>query len=217
MPGDPARAARIAASVLDGARVVSDVRGIQVHTGMAGGRPLTVMASGMGMPSITLYATELFRFYGVERIVRLGTAGALSPTLASGDVVVATGAHTTSEMNEERMPGVHFAAVADFRMLAAAMAAAGDDPHVVAGVVVSNDHFYRDFMPGLPELLAANGAVATEMEAAGLYGTAQAEGKAALAVVTVSDHAGSRPMTPQERETTYDRALKLAMAAALLN
>lgn len=216
MPGDPARAARIAASVLQEPRVVSDVRGIQIHTGTVDGKPLSVMASGMGMPSMTLYATELFRFYGVTRIVRLGTAGALAAGLHPGDAVIATGAHTTSSMNELWMPGVHFSAVADFPMASAAMAAAAGDPHVMAGLVISNDHFYRDFMPGFHEMLTANGVLATEMETAGLYGVAQSEGKAALAVLTVSNHMfHDENMSSAQRETTFDRALKLALAAAL--
>ena len=217
MPGDPKRAERIAAAVLAEARVVSDVRGIRAYTGLVDGMPLSVMASGMGMASITLYATELFRFYGVERVVRVGTAGGLSPRLTGGDVVVATAAHTTSSMNELRVPGVHFAAAADYGLVRAAMDAADGDPHVVAGTVVTNDHFYREFLGGLNEALAAHSVLACEMEAAGLYGVAAAEGKQALAVLTISNHitVPGRAMTSAERETTFDRALRVALAAAL--
>ncbi|MDR1808627.1 MAG: purine-nucleoside phosphorylase [Propionibacteriaceae bacterium] len=217
MPGDPKRAERMAAAILQGSRVVSDVRGIQVHTGTVEGAPLSIMASGMGMPSMALYATELFRFYGVTRIVRVGTAGGLSPRVDTGDVVVAVGAHTASSMNELRIPGLHFAAVADWGLLAAAMAAAAGDPRVVAGTIVSNDHFYREFQSGYHEALAAHSVLACEMETAALYGVAAAEGRAALAICTVSNHLlkPDRDMTPADREQVFDQALKLAVAAAL--
>ncbi|MDR0366689.1 MAG: DeoD-type purine-nucleoside phosphorylase [Bifidobacteriaceae bacterium] len=216
MPGDPYRADRIAESILAEPRIISDVRGIRAYTGNYDGHPLSVMASGMGMPSISIYATELFRFYGVERIVRVGTAGGIAPQVARGDVVIAAGAHTTSAMNEIRIPTVHFSAVADFPMAARATAASLGDPTVKTGVVITEDHFYFK-APGVVEALAAYGVLAVEMEAAGLYGVAAAEGKAALAVLTVSDHltAEGRDMTSQERETSYHRALDLALAAAL--
>jgi purine-nucleoside phosphorylase len=217
MPGDPKRADRMAGTILEDPRVVSDVRGIRAHTGTVAGRPLSIMASGMGMPSMGIYATELFRFFGVERIIRVGTAGGISPKVRSGDVVVATGAHTSSAMNELRIPGLHFAAVADFGLLQAAMAAAAGDPRVFAGTVVSNDHFYRDFMAGYTAQLAAHGVLACEMEAAALYGVAAAEGKAALTVCTVSNHLTEpgQDMSSAEREKTFGRALELAVAAAL--
>jgi purine-nucleoside phosphorylase len=217
MPGDPYRADRIAKMVLADPRVVSDVRGIRAYTGAVEGRPLSVMASGMGMPSISLYATELYRFFDVERIIRVGTAGGIAPAVERGDVIVATGAHTTSSMNEARIPSVHFSAVADFAMAARAMAAAGGDPHVRAGSVVSEDHFYFK-APGALEALAAHHVLGVEMEAAGLYGVAASQGKAALTVLTVSDHllAPGRDMTSEERETLFTSALELALAAAFV-
>jgi purine-nucleoside phosphorylase len=215
-PGDPKRAQRIAEAVLDSPRLVTDVRGILGFTGTYQGKPLSVMASGMGMPSATIYATELYRFYGVERIVRVGTAGGLSDRVERGDVVIGLGAHTDSSMNASRIPGVHFSAVADWTLAKAAADAAGDDPHVHVGTLYSADHFY--FKPeGLNEALAAHGCLAVEMEAAGLYGLAAAEGKAALAVTTVSDHlmVPGRDLTAQERETIFQRALDLALTAAM--
>ncbi|MDR1633561.1 MAG: DeoD-type purine-nucleoside phosphorylase [Bifidobacteriaceae bacterium] len=216
MPGDPYRADRMAQAVLVEPKIISDVRGIRAYTGEYGGRRLSIMASGMGMPSITIYATELYRFYGVERIVRVGTAGGIAAHVERGDVLVALGAHTTSAMNELRIPSVHFSAVADFRLAAEAVAAALGDPQVKVGTVVSEDHFYFK-VPGAMEALAAHGVLGVEMEAAGLYGVAAAEGKAALAVLTVSDHllAAGRDMTSEERETQFDRALELGLAAAL--
>ncbi|MDR2252370.1 MAG: DeoD-type purine-nucleoside phosphorylase [Bifidobacteriaceae bacterium] len=215
MPGDPYRADRIAQAALTNAKVISDVRGIRAYTGTIGGRPLSVMASGMGMPSMALYATELYRFFGVERIIRVGTAGGIAPSVARGDVLVACGAHTTSGINRRRIPSVSFAAVADFALASAAMAAACGDPRVKAGVVVSEDHFYFK-TPGTLEALQAHGVLGVEMEAAGLYGVAAAEGGAALAVLTVSDHmvVPGVDMTSGERETLFERALELAVAAA---
>jgi len=221
MPGDPKRADRIAATILDGARVVTDVRGIRAYTGTyAGdgthhGRPLTVMASGMGMPSMGIYATELFRFYDVQRIVRLGTAGGIAARVDVGDAIVVTGAHTTSSMNELRIPGTHFAAVADFRLARAAMDAVPPGARVHVGTVVTTDHFYFP-VPGQLDGLRAHGVLAVEMETAGLYGVAAEFSRSALAVVTVSDHL-TKPgtdMTAAERETSYGTGLALALAAA---
>ncbi|MDR0627237.1 MAG: DeoD-type purine-nucleoside phosphorylase [Bifidobacteriaceae bacterium] len=215
MPGDPYRADRMAKLVLREPKVISDVRGIRAYTGTVDGKRLSIMASGMGMPSISLYATELYRFFGVERIIRVGTAGGISPEVARGDVIVAVGAHTTSSMNELRIPSVHFSAVADFPMAAAAVAAALGDPLVKTGTILSEDHFYFK-APGAMEALEAHRVLGVEMEAAGLYGVAAAEGGAALAVLTVSDHlvVPGRDMTSEERETLFTRALDLALAAA---
>jgi purine-nucleoside phosphorylase len=205
----------MAAAILTDTRMVSQVRGVRAHTGLVTGRPLTIMASGMGMPSIAIYATELFRFFGVERILRIGTAGGLGPDIEPGDVVIATAAHTTSSMNELRVPGLHFAAAPDFPLAVAAWQAAQGDPRVKAGPVVSNDHFYRDFLPGYHAALAQLGVLASEMEAAGLYGVAAAEGQAALAILTVSDHlVHDQHMSIEQREGTFDLALRLALAAA---
>ncbi len=220
MPGDPKRAERMATLILDDARLVSEVRGIMAFTGtyngddMFHGKPLSIMASGMGMPSIGIYATELFRFYGVERIIRVGTAGGISPKVDVGDVVIGVGAHTTSSMNELRIPGTHYSAVADLVMASAAyQAGAGQVVHT--GAVISSDHFYFP-IPGQLDAMVAHGVLAVEMEAACLYAVAAEHAKAALAVFTVSDHL-TKPgadMTAAERETRFQGALRLAVAAA---
>lgn len=212
MPGDPYRARRIAELLMPDARLVTDVRGMLGYTGTADGQPLSVMGSGMGQPSITIYATELFREYGVERIVRVGTAGGIAPEVKVGDVVVALGAHTDSAMNAQRIPGVSFSAVASYELVAAAVAAAADE-EVHVGTIVSRDHFY---LPSPLEALSRYGVLAVDMEAAALYGVAAELGKQALTVLTVSDHLldHSADMTAQERETNFRRALRLAVAAA---
>ena len=193
MPGDPKRAQRIAEILMADARMITDVRGMLGFTGTVNGKPLSVMGSGMGQPSFTIYATELFSQFGVERIIRVGTIGAISPKVEVGDVVVATGAHTDSSMNQLRIPGINFSAVADFHLAQAAYEAsltpqAGVDGTVHLGTVISRDHFY--FTPqGQTEALAAYGVLGVEMEAAALYGVA-------------------------ERETRFAASLRLAVAAA---
>ncbi|WP_405870556.1 purine-nucleoside phosphorylase [Streptomyces sp. NBC_00005] len=215
MPGDPRRARRIAETILQDARLVTDVRGIEGYTGTYRGVPLSVLASGMGMPSVTIYATELFRFYGVRSIVRVGTAGGLPASVGLRDVVVATAAHTDSAMGSHRIDGVQLSHAASFGLTAAAAQAAGAGRHIHVGPVFTTDHFYLD-RPTLFEQLEAHGTLAVEMEAAGLYATAAAEGGRALAVLTVSDHVRrAEALTPAERETDFDRAVTIAATALL--
>lgn len=219
MPGDPRRAQRIAESILDAPRLVNDVRGMLGFTGTYEGKPLSVMGSGMGQPSFSIYSTELFSQFGVERIIRIGTAGGIAPQVKVGDVVIATGAHTDSAMNQLRMPGVNFSAVADFRLAMAAYeagVAAGLGDRLHTGTIMSRDHFY--FTPeGQTDALARYGTLCVEMEAAALYGVAAEFGKQALAVLTISDHLldHSSDMSAHDRETRFHDSLKVAAAAAL--
>lgn len=216
MPGDPKRAARMAAQLMPDARQVTNVRGIGGYTGTYQGKPLSVMASGMGQPSISIYATELYRYFGVERIIRVGTAGGLSPEVKAGDVVIAIGAHTDSAINTTLCPGIQFSATASWTLLKAAVEAAGDDPTVRVAPIVSRDHFYGT-PPEQNKRLAELGTMGVEMEAAALYGIAADLGKEALAILTISDHLfdESQNMSPEERETKFQKSLTLAVAAAL--
>ncbi|QQS02546.1 MAG: purine-nucleoside phosphorylase [Austwickia sp.] len=216
MPGDPKRAQRIAEQLMPDARLVTDVRGMLGYTGTVDGRALSVMGSGMGMPSATIYATELYKFYDVERIVRVGTTGGISRRVAVGDVIVATGAHTDSSINQHRLPGLNFSAVASFELAAAAMRAAQGRDGVHVGTVVSKDHFYFASPFADLELYGQYGILGVEMEAAGLFGVAAEFGRQALAILTVSDHLldGSSDMSAAERETRFTGALDLAVAAA---
>lgn len=215
MPGDPRRAQRIAEQILDDAKLVTDVRGMLGFTGTYEGRPLSVMGSGMGQPSATIYVTELMKFYDVQRVIRVGTTGAYAHQVKVGDTIIATGAHTNSSMNQLRIPGINFSAVASFELAAAAMAAAGPDDRVHVGTILSSDHFYLS-VPGQVEKLAEYGVLGVDMEAAAMYGVAAEFGRQALTVLTVSDHLldGSEVMIPEERETRFGTALKLAVAAA---
>ncbi|WP_278971648.1 purine-nucleoside phosphorylase [Mobiluncus mulieris] len=221
MPGDPKRAERIAHMLMPDAKMVTEVRGMMGFTGTYEGKPLSVMGSGMGQPSLTIYATELFKFYGVQRIIRVGTCGSISPLAQVGDTVVAMTAHTDSHINVARFPEISFAPCASWNLLSAAMRAVETLPEtdrgrVHVGSVFSEDHFYFK-TPGLLEKLTAYGTLGLEMETAALYGAAAEFGKEALTVLTVSDNLldSSKDMTPAERETKFVNTLKLAAAAAL--
>lgn len=217
MPGDPKRAERIAKTRLQDAKLVSDVRGIEAWTGHIDGTPVTAMASGMGVPSLSIYATELYRDFGVERICRVGTCGAIPSSVAVRDVIIASAAHTNSSVATVNVPGVALSLAPSFDMLRAAVDAARDgDRNVHVGPVFTNDFFYGggpDVIGALREL----GTLGVEMEAAGLYACALAAGKQALAVLTASDHLmdGSGDLTAEERETLFTGALEIAIAALL--
>ncbi|WP_168581574.1 purine-nucleoside phosphorylase [Gephyromycinifex aptenodytis] len=217
LPGDPRRAERMAHALMPDARLVTDVRGMLGFTGTHEGKPLSVMGSGMGMPSATIYATELYREYGVQRIVRVGTAGGIAPQVQIGDVVVATGAHTDSGMNQQRLPGYFFSAIASFDLARAAVEAHDQRCALHVGTIVSKDHFYLERSADDVQRLGSYGVLAVEMEAAALYGCAAEFSAEALAVLTVSNHL-LRPqveMDSQQREQHFGDALRLAVAAAL--
>lgn len=218
MPGDPKRAQRIAADFLTDAELVSDVRGIVAYTGRYSGAPMTVMASGMGVPSISIYATELYRFYGVQRIVRVGTCGALLPRVKVRDVIISTAAHTNSSVSGLLVPGLSLSLAPTFDLLRGAVDAAGavEGVSVHVGPTYCSDHFYfsqPEWIPGLTRL----GTLAVEMEAAGLYSVAMAEGREALTVLTASDHLldPSADMTAEERETSYAAMVTIAAQALI--
>ncbi|MDQ1023764.1 purine-nucleoside phosphorylase [Streptomyces umbrinus] len=216
MPGDPRRARRIAETFLEDARRVTDVRGILGYTGSHQGVPMSVLASGMGIPSVSIYATELFRHYGVRRIVRVGTSGAIPASVRVRDVVIASAAHTDSSLGRVLVNGVTLSLAPSYRLLRAAADAAEQEPSAVhIGPVFSSDHFYLD-RPALFDALERRGTLAVEMEAAGLYAVACAEGGEALAVLTVSDHLRTGDaLTAEERETEFDRTLRIAATALL--
>lgn len=214
MPGDPRRAKLIAERYFDDAKLVTEVRGILGYTGTVNGQPISVMASGMGMPSLTIYATELIRHYGVTRIVRVGTLGGAQDVLELGDVIIASAAHTDSNMASLRIPGAHFSAVPTFGLLRAAAdhaAARGIRAHV--GPVFTTDAFYQPDNDTVARLIA-HGTLAVEMEAAGLYTVGAAEGIETLMVGTISDHVyKTEEMTSEQRELTFGGAVEVAIAA----
>jgi purine-nucleoside phosphorylase len=217
MPGDPLRARWIAETFLDAAKCYSEVRGMYGYTGTWRGHPVSVQGSGMGQPSLAIYATELFREYDVRTIVRVGSCGALTEAVAVRDVVIANGACTASSMNTHRFQGYDYAPVADFHLLRraydAAMAQPGTTTHV--GLVFSSDSFY----PPRVELMAPmveHGVLAVEMEASALYTLAAGFKRQALAVCTVSDHVKTgEETTSQEREQTFGDMVEIALEAML--
>jgi len=214
MPGDPLRARRIAEQFLDDTRLVTQVRGILGYTGTHGGLPVSVLASGMGMPSLTIYATELVRDFGVRTIVRVGTAGVLQRDIALGNIIAAASAHTDSSMTAARMPGVSFSHAASFPLLRNAVAHAEEAGLALrVGPVFTTDHFYLE-RPTLMDQLARYGTLAVDMEAAGLYAVAAEEGIESLAIMTATDNlvTGER-LTAGERETTFSAMVECALAA----
>lgn len=217
MPGDPRRARRIAEGYLDDWTVVSEVRGIECFTGTWQGTPMSVMASGMGIPSISIYAEELYREYGVQRICRVGTCGGIADDVKVADVVIGLSAHTNSQVPTIQAPGLTLALAASYAMVRGAVdaaVAAGIDAKV--GAVFSSDFFYGT-RPDIVKVLADLGTLGVEMEAAGLYFAAARHRREALTVLTVSDHLfdGSQEMSAEERESTFERALALGAAALL--
>jgi purine-nucleoside phosphorylase len=214
-PGDPLRAKWIAETFLSDATCYSEVRGMYGFTGTYQGVAVSVQGSGMGLPSASIYAHELFAEYGVRTLVRVGSAGAISEQLRLRDVVAAIGASTDSAMNRQRFDGlVDYAPVADFGLLRRAVdaaAALGITLHV--GPVVSCDNFYTD-RPDLYEKLARYGVLAVEMEAAALYTLAARFGAKALAITTISDHiVRGEHTTSGERERSFGDMVRIALDA----
>ncbi|GAA1559473.1 purine-nucleoside phosphorylase [Kribbella lupini] len=212
MPGDPRRAKRIAETFFDDPKLVTEVRGILGYTGTFNDKPVSVIASGMGVPSMAIYATELARYYGVKRIVRVGTIGAMAPHLKLGDVIAASSAHTDSAMTARWVPGVSLSHAPDFGLLRKAVEygeSSGKRIHV--GPIFTGDSFYNSD-PSVQPALLMHGTLGVDMEAAGLYALALREGFAALMVGTVSDLPGA-DMTARERETTFADMVSFGLAA----
>lgn len=212
MPGDPLRARWIAETHLEDARCYSEVRGMYGYTGTWRGRPVSVQGSGMGQPSLAIYAHELFTSYDVQAIIRVGSCGALTERLALRDLVIGSGACTDSSMNKITFEGLDYAPVADFALLRDAAAAA---PHAHVGLLMSSDSFYAT-RPELTARMAEHGALAVEMEASALYTLAARHGRRALAICTVSDHiVTGEETTAQEREQTFGEMVEVALTAGL--
>ncbi len=217
LPGDPLRARWIAETFFDDATCYSEVRGMLGFTGTWQGQPVSVQGSGMGQPSLSIYANELFQDYDVRRILRVGSCGALTERVAVRDVVIASGACTDSSMNQLRFHGLDYAPVADFELLRAAHAAATAREDVTAhvGLVFTSDSFYPA-RPEIMEPMVRHGVLAVEMETSALYTLAASYGRQALTVCTVSDHIVTGEETSsQEREQTFGAMVEIALAAAI--
>ncbi len=216
MPGDPLRAKFIAETFLEEARLVNNVRGIGGYTGFYQGKRVSVMASGMGMPSMGIYSYELFRFYEVDHIIRIGTAGAIRADLKLRDVVAGMGACTNSSFAKQyQLPG-DYAPIASYRMLKTAVDTAkqlGID--LIAGNLYSSDTFYDEREDGLLRWQKM-GVLAIEMEAAALYMNAALTGKEALAICTISDCPLTGESSPsEERQTSFTQMMEIALQTAI--
>jgi purine-nucleoside phosphorylase len=216
MPGDPLRAKFIADTFLKDAILVNNVRGVQGYTGFYEGKRVSVMASGMGMPSIGIYSYELFNFYGVENIIRVGSAGAMSDKLKLRDVVAGMSAYTNSAFGEQFGFRGTLAPACSYELLTASVGAAKEiGVNLVPGPIFSSDTFYDAGEPGDAGKLMKLGVLAVEMEAYALYLTAAAAGKNALALLTISDSLVTGEALPAEdRQTTFTDMMKIALAIA---
>lgn len=215
MPGDPKRAKWIAQTFLDNPVLINDVRGIQGYTGAYQNHPVSVMASGMGMPSIGIYSYELFHFFGVENIIRVGSAGGIGDNVQLRDVLLGIGANTNSAYGTQFGVRGTISATCSFSLLQAASKAAQRlNIPVKVGNLLSSDTFYDADENSLRDW-AKMGTLAVEMEAAGLYYNALAANKNALAICTVSDLPFTgEGCTPQERQETFSDMIRLALETA---
>jgi purine-nucleoside phosphorylase len=220
MPGDPLRARWIAQTFLDDAKRYNEVRGMDGWTGTWRGQPVSVQGSGMGQPTLAIYANELFGEYDVQAIIRVGSCGALVENVGVRDLVIASGACTDSSMNRVRFEGLDYAPVADFGLLRAAYDSAtrggeGDEAGVHVGLIFSSDSFYNP-RPELLSRMVEYGVLAVEMEASALYTLAAKYGRRALAICTVADHVVTGEETSShEREQTFGRMVEIALDAGL--
>lgn len=216
MPGDPLRAQYIAETYLDDARRVTDVRNMWGFTGQYKGQPVSVMAHGMGIPSASIYCTELITEYGVKRIIRVGSCGTSHPDVKLRDLVIAMGASTDSNCNRMRFGGYDLAALASFALVEKAVAAAKKQNvsyHV--GNIFSADLFYTPD-PDMFEIMATYNIYGVEMEAAGIFPIAAENGVEALAICTVSDDLRTGDaLSTDERATTFDEMILVALATAV--
>ena len=216
MPGDPLRAKFIAETYLENPKLVNNVRGVQGYTGTYKGVPVSVMASGMGMPSMAIYSYELFNFYGVENILRVGSAGAVSMELKVRDIVLGQGACTSSSMQDNFGVHGHFAPLGSWDLLKCAAGICDERKlRYKAGNLISSDIFYNDD-PSFNQPFVNLGALAVEMEAAALYMNAARAGKKALAICTISDHIlTGEATTAEERQTTFNDMMEVALEVAV--
>jgi purine-nucleoside phosphorylase len=215
MPGDPQRAELIATTFLEEPRLVTNVRNVCGYTGSYRGRPVSVMAHGMGIPSCSIYATELIREYQVKALIRIGSCGVLADDLRLGDVIVAMGASTDSKVNRIRFLGHDFAALADYGLLAGAVESARRlGVPVRVGNVFSSDFFYTP-QPEVFDAVEKLGILGVEMESAGLYGVAAEFGARALSLLSVSDHIRRHEhLDAEARRSSFQSMIRVALETA---
>ena len=215
MPGDPLRAEYIAKNFLEDAVLVNNVRGIQGYTGYYKGKRVSVMASGMGQPSIGIYSYELYNFYEVDTIIRVGSCGSVHPDLHARDIIVAMGACTNGNYaSQYNLPGT-FAPIADFELVRrAAEECEKKGVNYKVGNILSSDMFYDDANSGM--VWSKMGVLGVEMESAALYCNAARAGKKALCICTVSDSFiyPEENTTPEERQISFTQMMEIALELA---
>ena len=215
LPGDPLRAKFFAEMMLEDVVCFNKVRGMLGFTGRHGGKRVSVMGSGMGIPSLSIYVNELVKVYGVTTLMRVGTCGALQPDLEIGDIVLAMSASTNSHVNRLRFDGMDYAPTANFDLLLGAHGVANElGINVRVGGMLSSDTFYEDD-PDWWKLWADYGSLVVEMETAGLYTLAAKLNVRALSILTVSDSlVTGEAATSEQRETSYSKMAEIALAIA---
>ena len=216
MPGDPLRAQYIADTYLDDARRVTDVRNMWGFTGEYKGQPVSVMAHGMGIPSVSIYCEELITGYGVKRVIRVGSCGTSHPDVKLRDIIIGMGASTDSGVNRMRFGGYDYAALATFDLVKKAVAAAEQhDVRYHVGNLFSADLFYTPD-PDMFETMAKYNVYGIEMEAAGIYPIAAEHDVEALAICTVSDDIPSgNALSVEDRQTTFDEMILVALETVI--
>ncbi|MDY6217034.1 purine-nucleoside phosphorylase [Actinobacillus porcinus] len=217
MPGDPLRAKYIAETFLENAEQVTNVRNMFGYTGTYKGRRISVMGHGMGIPSCSIYAKELITEYGVKKIIRVGSCGAVRQDVHVRDVIIGLGACTDSKVNRTRFKDNDFAAIADFELTQAAVQAAKNKGVAVrVGNLFSADLFYTPDVE-MFDVMEKYGILGVEMEAAGIYGVAAEFGAQALTICTVSDHIRTgEQTTAEERQLTFNDMIEIALESILL-
>jgi purine-nucleoside phosphorylase len=215
MPGDPYRAKWAAETFLREPKLVNEVRGMLGFTGMWNGHRVTIQGSGMGMPSLSIYANELINTYNAQTLIRIGSCGGMQPHVGIRDVIIAMSATTITSPSAGIFREINYAPTADWSLLRAAVNASeskGTKTHV--GGIYSSDVFYSE-RPDLDEQMVRHGILGVEMEAAELYTLAARYGRRALAVLTVSDHLQTGEALPSEdREKTFGDMVEIALEAA---
>lgn len=216
MPGDPLRAKMIAETFLENPELINNVRGIHGYNGTYKGHKVSVMASGMGMPSIGIYSYELYNFFGTENIIRVGSAGGISPDVKLRDIVAGIGANTNSNFASQYGVTGSIAPTCSYELLTAAVdSAEALGLSLKVGNLFSSDTFYDDDPDSLKKW-GKVGSLAVEMEAAALYMTAMKAGKRALAICTISDiPATGEGCTAEERQNTFTDMIKIALETAI--
>ncbi|WP_163526726.1 purine-nucleoside phosphorylase [Halobacillus ihumii] len=217
LPGDPLRAKYIAENFLDDATCYNEVRGMYGYTGTYKGERISVQGTGMGVPSISIYINELMESYDVQKLIRVGTCGALQKDVKVRDVILASTSTTDSQMNRMVFDHIDFAPTADFGLLKNAYDAGIDKGlKLRVGNVFTSDSFYRDNAMDLFNLLAKYNVLAVEMETTALYTLAAKYNRQALSVLTVSDHILTGEETSsEERQTTFNDMIEVALDAAI--